>query len=147
MLISVCQLFQADKFKRPLMRALQYNRRRNTCLVGFFPSQCTQTPTISSDQARKSVLWSGCDEIITSFQRKLQKCLSHLGANDMAAMVVCIQFATAVSEIACEWIVRARNELCAQYIQLSCHGLFMSDQYSSQYKNSLSHCVELGRYG
>jgi hypothetical protein len=28
---------------------------------------------------------------------------------------------------------------------LSCHGLFMSEQFSYQYKNSLSHCVELGR--
>jgi len=127
------------------MRAVQNNRRRNTCLVGLFPAQCTQTPTVACDQARKSVLWSGCDEVIASLQRKIQKCLRHLGANDMAAMVVCIQFATAVSVIAREWIVRARNELCAQYIQLSCHGLFMSEQFSHQYKNSLSHCVELGR--
>jgi hypothetical protein len=28
---------------------------------------------------------------------------------------------------------------------LSCHSLFMSEQFGAQYKNSLSHCVELGR--
>ncbi len=40
----------------------------------------------------------------------------------MAAMVVCVQLATAVSVIPSEWVVRAGHEFIAQYIQLRGHG-------------------------
>ncbi len=70
----------------------------------------------------------------------------------MAAMVVCVQLATAVSVIPSEWVVRAGHEFIAQYIQLRGHGAAFWGRQSgfglnAQYMNSLKHCMVLGCWG
>jgi hypothetical protein len=63
------------------VRGFQDDRRRHPGVQSLLPSADAEAPTVSGGEAGKAELRVGCDQVISSRARKLQKLRSHDRAN------------------------------------------------------------------
>jgi hypothetical protein len=121
---SCSQLLERHKLQGCVVCAFQDDGGRNACVKRFFPTQCTQAPTVTSPQAGEPVRRPGCDEVVAPLQGKVQKCLRDFGADDMTPLVLMVSPAAPVPEKSGQWVIGARNQRRAQHIENSfIHGV------------------------
>jgi hypothetical protein len=70
------------------MGALQHNRRRAAGEGGLLPAQCANAPAVARFQPLDVVLWTGCDQVVATFELEIQERHGHPGTDDVAGMVV-----------------------------------------------------------
>ena len=63
------------------MGCFQDDRRGHAGVESLFPPADAEAPAVSGGKARKTELRMGCDQIVSSRARKLQKLRSHDRAN------------------------------------------------------------------
>ena len=63
------------------MRCFQDDRRSHPGIQSLLPPADAEAPTVSGDEAREPELRMGCDQVVSSRARKLQKLRSHDRAN------------------------------------------------------------------
>jgi hypothetical protein len=92
-------------------------------LEGFQPTPRAQTPAVARFQASEPELRSWRDEVIPSADRKVQESLRDLGAHHVAAMVVVVGVAAAITVVTGEGVKGARQQWGAQNVEgLISHG-------------------------
>lgn len=124
------QLFDGDEIERLGMRALQDDSGCNASMQGLCPAAGAQAPAVSSLKPRKAMLRSRSHQVITALQRVHQEFLRHAGADDVRAVVMLIGIAAAIAVVAGQWVVRARQEGCAEHVFSSrAHGFFALQIY------------------
>ena len=94
------QLLQGHELQRLNVRCLKTHRRCKPRGQGLAPAASAETPAVARSQPCKAMLGPGCDQVIATRQRVIQKFSGHLGANHMGTFVVFIGIAAAVPEVA-----------------------------------------------
>ena len=79
------------------MRCFQDDRRSDPGIQSLLPPADAEAPAVSGDEARKPELRMGCDQIVSSRARKLQKLRSHDRANFVQSDIARTGAAKAIS--------------------------------------------------
>ena len=75
--------FEGHDLECLLTRCLEYNSWSTACSHGLEPSSGAKAPSITRYEPRKIKFRSWCDEIVSCFDCKLKKGLSHDGTNSV----------------------------------------------------------------
>ena len=113
------QIFEPDHVESVGMGGLQMDWRRHSGQQSLLPAARTQTPTVARFQPRKTELRSGCHEVVTPSERKLQKLSRQPGTHHVRPMVGSVCPAAAVSEKSGQGRVGTRQQFSAKNIQSS----------------------------
>ena len=102
---------QGHEIKGALVGAFQHHGRCAAVGKGLFPPQGAHAPAVSGLEAFESVLGARRDQVVAALELLVQELHRHAGADDMAARVLRVGVAAAVSKPAGQWVVRAGHQL------------------------------------
>ena len=88
---------QGNMFEGGLVGGGQYHDGRGPGLIGFFPAQRTQTPTVSGLESGKAKLRARCAQVVALCLGEGQKFFGNLGTHGMQADIFPAGIAAAVS--------------------------------------------------
>jgi uncharacterized protein YfaT (DUF1175 family) len=108
--------FEWNDIECLLTRCLENNSWSTACPHGFEPSSRTKAPSITRYEPRKIEFRSWCDEIVSCFDCKLKKGLSHDGTNSMGTGIIRTCSAKAISKKSSEWFRGAWNQWFAKKV-------------------------------